>query len=33
MNYAIVAYALSGILWLVYLGTLSRRLKRARGER
>lgn len=33
MNYAIVAYALSGILWLVYLGALARRLKRARGER
>ncbi len=33
MTYAIVAYVLSGVLWLVYLGTLARRLKRARGER
>jgi uncharacterized membrane protein len=31
MTYAIVAYILTGILWLAYIGWVSGRLKRALG--
>lgn len=33
MTYAIVAYVLSGILWIFYLATVSARLKRALRKR
>ncbi len=29
MTYAIVAFALSGLLWIIYLTLLARRLRRA----
>ena len=32
MTYAIIAYALSGILWIAYLGSLAFRLKRIRSK-
>jgi len=32
MTYAIVAYILTGILWVVYLARVSARLKRALGS-
>ena len=31
MTYAIVAYILTGVLWLAYIGWVSARLKRALG--
>ena len=32
MTYAIIAYVLTGILWIAYLATVSTRLKRALGS-
>jgi hypothetical protein len=32
MTYAIIAYVLSGILWLAYVATVTARLKRALGK-
>jgi hypothetical protein len=32
MTYAVIAYVLSGILWLAYVATVTARLKRALGK-
>jgi len=32
MTYAIIAYILTGVLWIAYLATVSRRLRRALGK-